>query len=196
MLCASVQVCGCVRVCRCTSVHECAGVRECAGARVCTSVWVCRWHPGGMWVCECVGVQVCLHMHVLLCIRRVVIAPVRTNSSCEELVSMEGSVPPTARVWSHSGLAKYTAAGSLISAADISKQHKNVGAIPSPLPSPPSCNRPGLTNKSAHAASREQVQLWAHVETHTHVCIHVLTSGFLGYMCGKVWAVASGPAQL
>lgn len=52
----------------------------------------------------------------------------RTDSSCEELVSMGGSVPPTARVWSHSGLAKYTAAGSLILAADISKQHKNVGA--------------------------------------------------------------------
>lgn len=79
----------------------------------------------------CASVRVCLHMHVLLYIRRVVIAPVRTNSSCEELVSMEGSVLPAARVWSHSGLAKYTAAGSLISAADISKQHKNVGAVPS-----------------------------------------------------------------
>lgn len=74
-------------------------------------------------------VWVCPHMHVLLCMRAV-IAPVRADSSCEELVSIVGSVPPTGRVWSHSGLAKYTAAGSLISAADISKQHKNVGAVP------------------------------------------------------------------
>lgn len=124
-------------------------------------------------VCGCTSVRVHLHMHVLLCIRRVVIAPVRTNSSCEELVSMEGSVPPIARVWSHSGLAKYTAAGSLISAADISKQHKNVGAV-LPLPSPPSWNRPSLVNKSARAASKEQVQnssgpTWKH----TFVCAYM-----------------------
>lgn len=56
------------------------------------------------------SVRVCLQMHVLLCVRRVVIAPVRADSSSEELVSTEGSVPPTARVWSRSGLAKYTAA--------------------------------------------------------------------------------------
>lgn len=114
----------------------------------------------------------CLHMHALLCIRRVVIAPGRTDSSCEELVSKEGSVPPTAHVWSRSGLAKYTAAQSLISAADISKQHKNVGAVPPLLTSPPSWNRPGLASKSARAVSREQVQsssgpMW---NTHTRVC--------------------------
>lgn len=143
-------------------------------------------------------VWVCPHMHVLLCMRAV-IAPVRADSSCEELVSIVGSVPPTGRVWSHSGLAKYTAAGSLISAADISKQHKNVGAVPLPLlTSPPLWNRPGLANKSARAASREQVQsssgsTWKH----TLECApYVLTSGFLGCVCGKVWAVASGPAQL
>lgn len=143
----------------------------------------------------CASVRVCLHMHVLLCIRRVVIAPVRTNSSCEELVSMEGSVLPAARVWSHSGLAKYTAAGSLISAADISKQHKNVGAVPPLLLSPPSWNRPGPVNKSARAASRNKCSsgpTWKH----TRVCIHVHTRGFLGYVCGKVWSVASGLAQL
>lgn len=144
-------------------------------------------------------VWVCPHMNVLLCMRAV-IAPVRADSSCEELVSIVGSVPPTGRVWSHSGLAKYTAAGSLISAADISKQHKNVGAVP---PSPyfsPFVEQawPGQANKSARAASRERVQsssgsTWKH----TLECApHVLTRGFLGCMCGKVWAVASGPAQL
>lgn len=85
----------------------------------------------------CVSVQVCFHMHVFLCTRRVVIVPVRTDSSCEELPARRGAFRPTAHVWSHSDLAEYTAAGSLISAADISKQQKNVGAVPL-LPSPPS----------------------------------------------------------
>lgn len=142
------------------------------------SVRVCRWHPGGMWVCECVGVQVYLHMHVLLCIRRVVIAPVRTNSNCEELVSMEGSVPPTAHVWSHSGLAKYTAARSLISAADISKQHKNVGAVPSPHSLSPFMQQawPGqqVCTRSVQGASAALGPC-----RNTHSCVHTCTYKWL-----------------
>lgn len=88
------------------------------------------------------------------------IVPVRTASSCEELPAWRGAFRPTARVWSHSDLAEYTAARSLISAADISKQHKNVGAVPPPyFSSFPSrgWNRPGLANRSAHEVSKEQV---------------------------------------
>jgi len=110
-------------------------------------------------------------MHVLLCMRAV-IAPVRADSSCEELVSIMGSVPPTGHVWSHSGLAKYPAAGSLISAADISKQHKNVGAVsPSPYFSPfVEQAWPGQQVCTGSIQGTSAEQLWVHVETHTRVC--------------------------
>lgn len=140
----------------------------------------------------------CLHMHALLCIRRVVIAPGRTDSSCEELVSKEGSVPPTAHVWSRSGLAKYTAAQSLISAADISKQHKNVGAVPPSLLLP--LHGTGLawpTSLHAQCPGNKCRVALGPCGTHTLVCApHILTRDFLGCLCGKLWVVVSRPAPL
>lgn len=139
------------------------------------------------------SVQVCFHVHVSLCMGRAAIAPARINASCEELVSMEGSVPPAARVWSRSGLAKYTAAGSLVSAADNSKQHKNVGAAPPPsFPLFVGLARP-TTLQGLHPSNKLRAALGP--REHTCACVHHRYV-FWGACVGKVWAAASCPAWL
>jgi hypothetical protein len=108
---------------------------------------------------------------------------------------------PTACVWSHSDLAKYTA-------AEISEQHKNVGVAVSFPPAPPlplplggtawirSDLAPSTSLHMQHPKNSSG-QLWGtcgnmYPHTHAHMCTH---EAFWGYTCAEVWALHSGLAQ-